>query len=78
VLSLGDFGPVLARKHVVCIHDANTFILPESYSRSFGMVCRTLLPLIGRRAHRIATVSQFSANMLVNTAFAGSRKSFIA
>jgi len=30
VLSLGNFGPVFAAKHIVCIHDANTFILPES------------------------------------------------
>jgi hypothetical protein len=57
VLSLGNFGPVLARKHIVCIHDANTFILPESYSRSFGMVYRTLLPWVGKRARRVATVS---------------------
>jgi hypothetical protein len=32
VLSLGNFGPMLTRHHIVCIHDANTFIPPESYS----------------------------------------------
>jgi len=64
-LSLGNFGPVLATKHIVCIHDANTFILPESYSRSSAMVYRTLLPWVGQRARRVATVSQFSADMLV-------------
>src|SRR4029077_17963854 len=29
VLSLGNLGPVLARNHIVCIHDANTFIQPD-------------------------------------------------
>ena len=65
VLSLGNFGPVLARNHIVCIHDANTFIEPESYSRTFAFAYRMLLPWIGRRAARVATVSRFSADMLV-------------
>ena len=58
VLSLGNFGPIATRNHIVCIHDANTFIQPESYSRAFGLAYCTLLPLIGRRASRVATVSQ--------------------
>lgn len=78
VLSLGNFGPMLARNHIVCIHDANTFIQPESYSRAFGMAYRTLLPLIGRRASRVATVSRFSADMLVKYGICRREKLFIA
>jgi glycosyltransferase involved in cell wall biosynthesis len=78
VLSLGNFGPVLARNHIVCIHDANTFIQPESYSRSFGLAYRTLLPLIGGRASKIATVSRFSADMLVKYGVCRREKIFIA
>jgi glycosyltransferase involved in cell wall biosynthesis len=78
VLSLGNFGPVLARNHVVCIHDANTFIFPESYSRSFGLIYRTLLPLVGKRARRVATVSRFSADMLVKYGVTREDKIFIA
>lgn len=37
VLSLGNLGPIAARNHIVCIHDANTFIEPKSYSRHFGL-----------------------------------------
>ena len=48
VLSLGNFGPALVRNHIVCIHDANVFIEPESYSRAFRLAYRTLLPLIVR------------------------------
>jgi len=78
LLSLGNFGPVFARRHIVCIHDANTFILPESYSRSFGLAYRTLLPWVGRRARRVATVSRFSADMLVKYGVCGGEKIFIA
>jgi glycosyltransferase involved in cell wall biosynthesis len=78
VLSLGNFGPVLARNHIVCIHDANTFIQPESYSRTFGLAYRTLLPLIGRRAGRVATVSRFSADVLVRYGVCQREKIFIA
>jgi glycosyltransferase involved in cell wall biosynthesis len=78
ILSLGNFGPMLARRHIVCIHDANTFIQPESYSPAFGLAYRTLLPLIGRRALRVATVSRFSAEMLVKYGICRSEKLFIA
>jgi glycosyltransferase involved in cell wall biosynthesis len=78
VLSLGNFGPITTRNHIVCIHDANTFIQPESYSRAFGLAYCTLLPLIGRRASRVATVSQFSADMLVKYGICRREKIFIA
>lgn len=78
VLSLGNFGPVLARRHVVCIHDANTFIEPDSYSLKFRLAYQTLLPLIGRRAIRVATVSEFSARMLATYGICERDKIFIA
>jgi glycosyltransferase involved in cell wall biosynthesis len=78
IVSFGNFGPVLARKHIVCIHDATTFILPDSYSRSFGLAYRNLLPLIGRSASRVATVSRFSADMLVQYGVCNREKIFIA
>jgi glycosyltransferase involved in cell wall biosynthesis len=78
VLSLGNFGPVFPANHIVCIHDANTFIEPESYSLAFGLAYRTLLPLIGKRARRVATVSKFSADMLVKYGICHSDKIFIA
>jgi glycosyltransferase involved in cell wall biosynthesis len=78
VLSLGNFSPVLGRNCIVCIHDANTFIQPDSYSSGFGLVYRTLLPLVGKRASRVATVSQFSADMLVKYGVCQRDKIFIA
>jgi glycosyltransferase involved in cell wall biosynthesis len=78
VLSLGNFGPVLARRHIVCIHDANTFLEPASYSPMFRTVYRTMLPVIGKRALKVATVSRFSADMLIRHGVCLSEKIFIA
>ena len=78
VLSLGNFGPIVGRNHIVCIHDANTFIQPDSYSRAFGLAYRTLLPLIGARARKVATVSRFSADALVRFRVCRAEKIFIA
>jgi glycosyltransferase involved in cell wall biosynthesis len=77
-LSLGNSGPILARNQIVCIHDANVFILPESYSRTFVLAYRTLLPLLGRCAAKVATVSQFSADMMVKFGVCRPEKIFIA
>ncbi len=78
LLSLGNFGPIATRNQIVCIHDANTFIQPESYSLAFGSAYRTLLPLVGRRVSRVATVSRFSADMLVKWGVCRGEKIFIA
>jgi len=78
VLSLGNFGPVFARNHIVCIHDANTFIVPESYSPAFRMAYQSLLPWIGRSARRVATVSNFSARMLEKYGVSRAEKIFVA
>ena len=78
VLSLGNFGPLFGPNPIVCIHDANVYIEPESYSRAFGMTYRALLPLIGRRARRVGTVSRFSADALVRYGVCRAEKVFIA
>ena len=66
LLSLCNTGPLLLRKHIVCIHDANTRSCPASYSLSFRSLYRVLLPGLGRTAARIATVSHYSADQLVH------------
>lgn len=78
VLSLANFGPLLKKQQIVCIHDANVFIEPQSYSEAFGLAYRTLLPLVGWRARRIATVSRFSMDMLVKYGVCREEKIFVA
>lgn len=64
LLSLCNTGPVLHRKQIVCIHDANTHIVPASYTVGFRVLYRVLLPALGRTACAVTTVSHHSARDL--------------
>ncbi|MDP4004395.1 glycosyltransferase [Methylobacterium sp. NEAU K] len=64
MLNLCNTAPAFKADQVVCIHDANVFLAPESYGASFRLFYKTLQPLLARRAARIATVSTFSAEQI--------------
>jgi glycosyltransferase involved in cell wall biosynthesis len=68
LVSLCNTGPLVARKHIVCIHDLNTRSFPSSYSARFRALYRILQSGLGRSATRIATVSQFSAHEIARYA----------
>ncbi|QKC86604.1 glycosyltransferase family 1 protein [Mesorhizobium sp. NZP2077] len=78
LLSLCNTGPLLSRKHIVCIHDANVWNAPQSYSRAFKGFYRTLLPCLGKTAWRISTVSDFSLGELVGRGVIPQLRAFIA
>jgi glycosyltransferase involved in cell wall biosynthesis len=60
LLSLCNTGPVSVRKQVVCIHDLNSRVVPESYGAMFRVLYRLVIPALGRRAAQLVTVSDFS------------------
>jgi glycosyltransferase involved in cell wall biosynthesis len=64
LLNLCNTAPVSKTQQILCIHDANVFIRPESYSRSFRMLYRALQPMIVRRSAKITTVSADSATQI--------------
>ncbi len=64
LLNLCNTAPALSRGHVLCIHDANVFVEPQSYSRGFRTFYRTLQPLAARRALQVTTVSRNAAAQL--------------
>ncbi|TDL81109.1 glycosyltransferase family 1 protein [Palleronia sediminis] len=64
LVSFCNLGPVLHRNSVVMIHDAQTFMHPEDYSGRQAAAYRMLLPVIGRRAKRVLTVSDYSRKAL--------------
>jgi glycosyltransferase involved in cell wall biosynthesis len=66
LLSFCNLAPVAVRRQIVCIHDMHTRIMPESYGRLFRLAHRAILPLLGRRAARITTVSGLSREHLVH------------
>src|SRR4051812_9702277 len=63
LLNLCNTAPVGVRSLVV-IHDASVFAVPQAYSPAFRSWYRLLLPLLGRRALRVITVSRFSREEL--------------
>jgi len=65
LLSFCNLAPVVLRRQIACIHDMHTRLMPSSYARGFRWAHRLILPLLGRRAARIATVSQLSRSHLV-------------
>lgn len=78
LLSLCNTGPLLSRKHIVCIHDANVWNAPQSYSLGFRATYKALLPCLGKTATNISTVSNFSLGELVRRAIVPARKAFVA
>lgn len=61
LLSLGNSGPLLHRRHVLALHDGNLWRRPEGYARSYRMAHRLLRPLLARQAAALITVSRYSA-----------------
>lgn len=64
LLNLCNTAPATKADQIVCIHDANVFTTPDSYSRAFRTVYQTLQPLLVRRSARIATVSHAAARQI--------------
>jgi glycosyltransferase involved in cell wall biosynthesis len=52
------------RRQILCIHDLNTRICPQSYSRSFRAYHRLVVPLLARSVLSVATVSHASADSI--------------
>ncbi|OHV81914.1 glycosyltransferase family 1 protein [Ensifer sp. LCM 4579] len=65
LLSFCNLAPVAVRRQIVCIHDLHTRLMPQSYGRGFRWAHRLILPLLGRRAAAITTVSNFSRDHIV-------------
>ncbi|MER8726714.1 glycosyltransferase family 1 protein [Mesorhizobium sp. M0410] len=78
LLSLCNTGPLLSHKHIVCIHDANVWNAPQSYSIAFRVVYRNLLPWLGKTAWGISTVSDYSLGELVRRGVIPAQGAFVA
>lgn len=60
LVNLCNLAPLSKRRSIAMIHDAQTFRSPNSYPKSFAAYYQFALPIIGRRAARVLTVSEFS------------------
>lgn len=64
LLSLGNAGPLAVRHQIICMHDVTTRAFPSSYSTRYRALQRLALPLLGRTADAVTTVSRYSAGEL--------------
>ncbi len=78
LVSFCNLAPVAVRRQIACIHDAHTFVRPESYGRGFRLAHRLILPMLGRRARYITTVSELSRDHLVRYRLAPADKIVVA
>ncbi|NWG45603.1 MAG: glycosyltransferase family 4 protein [Alphaproteobacteria bacterium] len=64
LVNLCNLAPLVSRRSVTLIHDAQVFASPGSYGAAFRAWYRLAQPLLGRRQAKILTVSAFSAEAL--------------
>ena len=64
LLSLCSVGPLIRRRQVIMIHDAQVWDSPQSYSLPFRLWYKCLLPRLARRAQIVLTVSEHSKQRL--------------
>jgi glycosyltransferase involved in cell wall biosynthesis len=60
LLNFCNLGPVIKRNQFIVVHDASVYSKPDGYSLIFKIYYRVVLSLIGLRAKKIITVSEFS------------------
>jgi glycosyltransferase involved in cell wall biosynthesis len=65
LLSFCNLAPIAASRHIVCIHDLHTWLMPNSFGRLFRWTHRAVMPILGRRASVVTTVSTLSRDHLV-------------
>jgi len=70
LLSFCNLAPVITRKQIVCIHDLQSKLMPESYGLGNRLADLLILPLLGSRCAMITTVSEFSRQQLVESGIA--------
>lgn len=64
LLNLCNTAPATKTDQIVCIHDANIFSAPASYSRAFRWLYHRLQPSLVQRSARITTVSHAAARQI--------------
>ena len=64
LISLCNAGPLLHRRQVLTLHDANLYVIPDAFAPAYRRFHKVLRPMLARRAARLTTVSTFSAEEL--------------
>ncbi len=60
LLNLCNTAPLGSMNMIATLHDASIYAVPDAYSAPFRLWYRTMIPVLGRRARHVMTVSEFS------------------
>ena len=74
LLSFCNLAPLAQRRQIVCIHNMHPWIMPGNYGWTWRLFLRAMLPLLGRRAQIVTTVSESSYQNLVEFGIAQQSK----
>ncbi|MFV0417107.1 MAG: glycosyltransferase family 4 protein [Dysgonomonas sp.] len=67
LISFTGCGPLLYKNQIMTIHDVSHERYPEWFSKNYYRFYHYMMPRIGRKAHAILTVSEFSKKEIVET-----------
>jgi len=67
LVSFSGCGPLNYNNQIITIHDVSHERYPEWFSRSYCRFYGFMMPRIGKKAHAILTVSEFSKKEIVET-----------
>jgi glycosyltransferase involved in cell wall biosynthesis len=64
LVSLCNTGPLLKRRHILFLHDAQPFVIPDNFSLAFRLWYRVLFNVAGRSSRHILVNSFFTRREL--------------
>ena len=64
LVSLCNTGPLLKRRHILFLHDAQPFVIPKNFSLPFRLWYRALFHIAGRAARHVLVNSRFTRREL--------------
>ncbi|MFS0897878.1 glycosyltransferase family 4 protein [Mycolicibacterium litorale] len=78
LLNFAGPAPLLKRRQLVTMHDATAFRHPRTFRRAFVAFYLVMYVLLSRTAHRLVTVSEFSADELATVLRIDRRRFLVA
>ena len=67
LISLTSCGPLFYKNQIMTIHDVSHERRPEWFSKGYYRFYHFMMPRIGKKAHAVLTVSQFSKQEIIET-----------
>ena len=67
LISFTGCGPLNYKNQIITIHDVSHERYPEWFSKNYYRFYHFMMPRIGRKAHAVLTVSEFSKSEIVDT-----------